>query len=346
MVVELCNHSARSFAQAEPDNVYVVPSDESPNDRLHFHRGEFWTAYRGLHVTSYLLNSALMALEERLLLEAKSLPQFVTQALELILDLGESTLTTGLVAGVLTAHPELVTERLLAVFKCPVFFDSDLVRVVHETSAMAMLGGHDGLDEARQQERIRSNRLAHRKISLESLLLRLQFEVPHLRESIFVILDAHIAKLPELPGEDDDGWRIALKRMDARGLKLGAATPDGKHRALEIANLDEDLRLASEDAQLRMEKTNRVAGLRVWAAAVTGRFTTADPATRDSFSSATEAYETLLRIQTEDADNELAMIGSLDEDVACALCSRWPEEQSEALAWARNLVLERSAAVR
>lgn len=346
MVVELCNHCARSFAEAEPDNVHVVPSGESPNGRPHFHRSEFWTAYRGLHVTSYLLNSALMALEERLLLEAKSLPQLVTQALELILDLGESTFTTGLVAGVLTAHPELMTERLLSVFKCPAFFESDLVRVVHETSALAMHGGHDGLDEARQQERMKSNRLAHRKISLESVLLRLQFEVPNLREPIFAILDAHIANLPELPSEDDDGWRIALKRMDARGLKLGAATPDGKHLALEIANLDDDLKLASEEAQLRLEKSNRVAGLRVWAAAVTGRFTTAAPATRDSFSSATEAYETLLRILTEDADSELAMIGSLDEEVACAICSRWPDEQSEALTWARNLVLERSAAVR
>ena len=346
IIVELCNHCARSFAKAEPDSVYVVPSAESPNGNPHFHRSEFWTGYRGLHVTSYLLNSVLMALEERLLLEAKSLPQVVTQTLEWILELGESSLTTGLMAGVLNAHPELMTERLLSIFKCPTFFDSDLVRTVHEGSALAILGGHDGLDEARQQERIKSNNLPHRKTSMESLLVRLQFEVPHLREAIFSILDAHIANLPDVPSEEDESWRIALKRMDARGLKLGAPTPDGKHLALEIADLDEDLKAASDQAQLRMQKTNRIAGLRMWATAVTGRFTTAEPATRDAYNSATEAYETLLRVQNEDSDNERALFRSLDEDVACAICSSWPDEQSEALNWARNHVLEHSAAER
>lgn len=346
MVVELCNHCARSFARAEPGSVLMVPAEESPNGKLHFHCDEFWTAYRGLHVTSYLLNSALMALEERLLLEAKPHPQYVTHVLELILELGESTLTTGLVAGVLSAHPELMTERLLAIFKCPEFFSSDLGRTVHETSALAINGGNDGLDEARQQERIKSNRLEHRKVSLETLLLRLQFDFPHLRDAIFSVLDRHIENLAGAPSAEFDGWRVALKRMDARGLRLGPPTPDGKYRVLEIADLDEDLKLASDEAQLRLGKTNRIAGLRVWAAAVTGRFSTADQKTRDAYNSATEAYSALLRVQAEDSDNELALFGSLDEDIACAICTKWPDEASQALAWARNEVLQRAAAQR
>ncbi|MFV8507273.1 hypothetical protein ACNRBW_10355, partial [Ralstonia pseudosolanacearum] len=189
-VINLCNHAATSLAKASANEVSIVPRAQSPNGRPHIHDFRLWVTYRGQSVTSYILNAALMALEERLLIEAKVHPEVISQVLEIILELGESSFTAGLVAGVLMAHPELVTEKLLSIFRCPQFFADDIARSVQEGSALAIHGGNDGLDDARQQERIASNRLPHRRLHLEGLVLQLQFNRPDLREAIYGILDS------------------------------------------------------------------------------------------------------------------------------------------------------------
>ncbi|MFC3533700.1 hypothetical protein ACFOLG_16135 [Vogesella facilis] len=343
-VVELCNHAARSLAKTAEDEVIIIPGEQSPNGRPHIHSFSLWSTYRGLSVTSYLLNSALMALEERLLIEAKPQPRIISRVLEVILERGESSFTTGLVASVLIAHPELVTEKLLSIFKCPQFFSNDIARSVQEGGALAIHGGHDGLDDARQQERVTSNRLAHRRQHLEVLVLKLQLQQPELREAIFSILDTHLGALKGATNVPD-GWRMSLKRMDSRGLTLGEPTVDSKWVPLEIANLEPELKQASDDAEVRMARMNRISGLRTWAAAIMGRFSGAPPATRERFSSASEAYEEFVSVAKEVENDEAAMFTGLEDELAYALCTKWSSEDSEALRWARSLVLERTAIV-
>jgi hypothetical protein len=341
-VIDLCNHAATSLTKTNPNVVGTVPPEQSPNGRAHKHSNQFWTTYRGLSVTSYVLNVALMALEERLLIEAKVHPKIISQVLEFILETGESSLTTGLVAGVLTAHPELVTEKLLSIFKCPLFFSDDLARSVQESGALAIHGGHDGLDDARQQERIASNKLPHRKQYLEVLFLQLQYSRPDLRESLYKILDTHVEAIKSL-GEAPDGWRIGLKRMDARGLKLGEPVGDGKWIPLEIANLEPELQLASDEAQMRMQRMNRISTLRVWAAAVTGLFPSAAPETLEHFSSPSQPYEEVMLFKKEADAQELVMLTGLEGKLACALIYKWPNDTSQALQWARSHLIESAA---
>ncbi|MDR7308405.1 hypothetical protein [Rhodoferax saidenbachensis] len=341
-VVDLCNHTAKAFATTRANEVSMLPPEQSPNSRPHIHDIRLWVAYRGHSVTSYVLNAALMALEERLLIEAKTRPTLVSQALEFILEQGESSFTTGMVAGVLMAHPDLVTEKLLSIFKCPHFFSDDIARSVQEAAALAIHGGHDGLDEARQKERIASNRLPHRRQYLEVLFLQLQFNRPDLRESIYRILDVHLEALNGIE-EVPDGWRITLKRMDARGLRLGDAVSDGQWVSLEISDIEPELQQASDDAQARMYRMNRIAAVRTWAAAVTGRFSTAEPGTAERFSSPTEAYGEFVRLCDEIQDEEFGLFAGVEEELACALIGKWPTDTSEALQWARVLLLARSA---
>ncbi len=341
-VVDLCNHAAASLATTSPHEISIVPPEKSPNGRLHIHDFRLWAAYRGHSVTSYVLNAALMALEERLLIEAKAQPNVISQVLEIILDLGESSLTTGMVAGVLMAHPELVTEKLLSIFKCPQFFSDEIARSVHEGTALAIHGGHDGLDASRQRERMASNRLPHRQQRLEDLVLQLQFNRPDLREAIYRILDSHLEALKGAE-EVPDGWRMALKRMDARGLRLGEPVGDGKWAPLEIANLEPELQQASDKAQAQMQRMNRIAAVRTWAAAVTGRFSTAETGTAERFSSPSDPYEEFVRLCDETNKQELGMLAGLEDELACALIGMWPTDTSEALQWAQALLLERTA---
>ena len=341
-VVDLCKHSAASLATTSANEVSIVPPGQSPNGRQHIHDFRLWATYRGHSVTSYILNAALMALEERLLIEAKAQPKVISQVLEITLELGESSFTTGMVAGVLMAHPELVTEKLLSIFKCPLFFSDDIARSVQEATALAIHGGNDGLDDARQRERVASNRLPHRRQHLEGLVLQLQFNRPDLREAIYGILDGHLEAVKGAE-EVPDGWRMALKRMDARGLRLGEPVGDGKWAPLEIADLEPELQQASDKAQARMQRMNRIGAVRTWAAAVTGRFSTAEPGTAERFSSPSEPYEEFVRLNKEVEAQEAGMLAGLEDELSCALIRKWPTDTSQALQWARALLLERTA---
>ena len=341
-VVDLCNHAAASFAKTSANEVSIVPLGQSPNCRLHIQDARLWVAYRGQSVTSYILNAALMALEERLLFDVKAQPEAISRVLEFILDMGESSFTSGMVAGVLIAHPELVTEKLISIFKCPQFFSDDIVRSVQEGTTLAIHGGNDGWDAARQKERMASNRLPHRKQTLEALCLRLQFERPDLREAIYAILDAHLAALK---GADNipDGWRIGLKRMDSRSLKIGQPVGDSKWLPLEIADLEPELQQASHKVQVGMQRMNRIAALRNWTSTVTGRFSTTDSETAERFSSPSEPYEEFIRLSGEVEGYEVDMLAGMEDELACALIRKWPTEPSQALQWARTLLIERSA---
>lgn len=338
-VVNLCNHAAVSFAKSHPEEVTVLPPEQSPNGRAHIHDERLWRAYRGHSVSSYVLNCALMALEERLLIEAKVQPEIISDVLEFILTNGESSFTTGLVAGVLMAHPGLVTEKMLQLFNCPQFFADDIARCVGEANALAIHGGHDGLDDERQKERIASNRLPHRKQHLEILVLQLQINRPDLREGIFAILDKHIEDLKHVK-DVPFGWRMGLKRMDARCMKLGEPVGDGKFVQLEIANLEPELKQVSDQAEARSQLMNRLAAVQLWATAVTQPTLTSSTGAADRFSSSSEVYEEFRRLLEEVKGQEDTLLLGMEDDLPCALIQRWPTDTSEALQWAKEYLLD------
>lgn len=338
-VVDLCNHSANSFAKTKPNEISLIPQEASPNGRPHIHDSRLWTAYRGHSVTSYVLNCALMALEERLLVEAEVQPEFISTVLEIILELGDSSFTTGLVAGVLIAQPKLVTEKTLSIFKCSKFFADDMLRCQQETRAFAIHGGNDGLDSERQKERLASNRLPHRQHNLERLALQLQLNRPDLRDQIFAILDKHLEDL-ESASELPNGWKIALKRMDARGLRLGKPEGNDNLVPLEIANLEPELEEASKRAQASLKRMNRLTNLRLWAGAITDRTSIPNPDKVKHFSSPTEPYDEFLQLRTEFNGHENAMLLGLEDELSCALIQQWPSDTSTPLQWARSYLLD------
>ncbi len=338
-IVDLCNHAAACFAKSHPEEVTLLPPEQSPNGRVHVHDWRLWAAYRGHSVSSYLLNCALMSLEERLLIEAKPQPEIISDVLEFILERGESSFTTGLVAGVLVAHPNLVTEKMLSLFRCPQFFADDIARYVGEGTALAIHGGHDGLDAERQNERIASNNLPHRKQHLEMLVLQLQITRPDLREGVFALLDEHIEDLKNAQ-DVPNGWRMGLRRMDARGMKLGEPVDDGKYFPLEIANLEPELQQVSDEAQSQSQIMNRLAAVRLWAGAITQPTLTSAPGAADRFSSPSEVYDEFQRLLGEVKGQDEAMLLWLDDELACALVQRWPTDTSQALQWAKDYLLD------
>lgn len=338
-LIDLCNRSAEQFARNYPHQVKVLEAAQSPNGRPYVHAWQLWAAYRGMTVSSDILVSALMSLEERLLIEAKSRPELVKRALELILERGTSSFTTGVVASLMMAHPDLVTEKMTVIFKCPRFFLDDYSRCQQDPMALAPMGGNDGLDSERQKERIASRNLPHRRHSLEDLALQLQLSRLDLRDSIVAILDLHKAALP-LSTEEGQSWRIVLKRMDLRELKIGKPVDGGRGMTLEVANLEPELQQASVRAVERLQLMNRLSAVRLWASAITRPDMVSDPNRADSFSSATEVYEEFAKICEEFNDEDSAMLFGMQDELPCALIQRWPEDSSPALQWARSYLIE------
>ncbi len=286
--------------------------------------------------------SALMSLEERLLLEAKPQPELFKQALENILDRGTSSFTTSVVASLMTAHPSLVTEKMLGIFKCPWFFVDDFSRCQQEPLVLAIHGGHDGLDGERQKERIASKKLPHRRYNLEDLALQLQMSRLDLCDAIFAILDQHKAALPANP-EDAQSWRIALKRMDLRELKVGKQVDGGRAVTLEVANLEPESQQASAREGERLQWMDRLSAIRLWATAITRPDISSDPNRADSFSSPTAVYDEFLKVREEFTGEDSAMLIGLQDELPCALIQRWPEDSSQALQWAQNYLIETTA---
>jgi hypothetical protein len=329
-IVSLANDAAAHFRTSATNSVVVIPPQKSPNGKEHLHSEVFWLYYRGLVVSDDLLASALMALEERLLFDAESDPSKASEHLIWLLDNGTSTFTTAVAASVLTAHPRLFAEQFLRLARCPEFFLADHRRLNGEHMPLAILGGHDGLDAFRQRERHESNNLPHRKRDLEFLALQLQVEGV-CRTEIFAALDEHIRELAaQAESERDDTWRVALKRMDLRGLKFGAPVGEGR-RALEIAELDEDLAEKSKLAETRVAHANRRAGLHLWAASATGRRKKdAEPL----FSSANEVLEALRQVHEQEEEHEAEIYSGFDQEVAAGLVLEMFQQDASCDEWA------------
>lgn len=342
-IIELANKSARKYQATNWGYVSVLPVSKSPNSREHLHAQEFWHCYRGMSFTGEFLASALMALEARLLFDAdENLPD-VLATLEWIIEYGISTLTTAVVVSVIAAKPDLVSVKLTRLMQSPEFFLADRRRMSGEFGVFALQGGNDGLDTFRQQERIVSNRLPHRKTDLERLMLRLQFERPSLCGALFAILDEHVRELNSvLPPEQDDSWRIALKRMDRRGLLLGAPVGDGGNRTLEIAHLDDDLAKKSDLAAEHLTHETRRANLELWIASATS------PSDCDfeRFSTPTEVLKTLRAVCEAENDEEAEFRLGLDHKVAAALVMTMFGQDATCDRWAMDMLLDPATSLR
>lgn len=342
-IVQLANKAAAEFRAATEEYVSILPVSRSANNQEHLHCQEFWHCYRGLSVTDDMLTSALMALEARLLFDAKEKAPEVLPTLEWILENGISTLTTAVVASVVVAHPEVMSDKLMGLFRSPDFFLADRTRRSREFGALAVYGGHDGLDAARQQERVASNRLPHRQSDLQELMLRLQFEQPSRHDTLFAVLDGHIQELEGLPkSEQDDDWRVALKRMDVRGLRLGPPVGDGNTLSLEIVNLDSDLVKKSEVAAERVAHANRRASLDLWADSLTGEMKSGSV----RFSTPAEVLDALRAVRAAESEEEAEIHLGLDHKVAAAMVIGMFGQDSTCDKWAVDLLLDPEMAPR
>ena len=254
-IIELCNRTAEKYANSTLDRTEGVFTVEIPlNDGAYVkqycsHR--LWLGYRGTAVLPYLLQSALMALENWLiaLMEHNNETSTVECLIDHILRNSNSVMPTAVIASVATGFPEKLGKAALPLLRIPDFYHWDMHRCCQESMALGAGFTPDPLGKLYDEERKEANHRPWRKEHLETLATKLQFT--ELRDEVFKILDEFKANVPpksDIDGESDERWRFRLHRMDIRGWEP-KEDKENKRILFTPKDLEPDLQKIHEKTQ-------------------------------------------------------------------------------------------------
>lgn len=301
------------------------------NDRL-------WNAYRATSVMPGVLECALMAIEKWLLdhIQHAAYQKFVVSVLVWILEKSDSAALISVVASVCMAHPTVTKAPALNLLGCKEFFRLDLQRGVQEYGALAV-GGLNAIDKIFQDERLESNKLPHRKGSLEDLARNLQ--LTDAKEAVFALLDFHRGQLPPLQDQDDSDriWRLALDRMDMRRYTAHGPAEDGKV-LFQMQKPAEDIQQMLDRDAPAMDAHQALISLYVWGRKAFKNETVE----REAFDDWPARLESARKLTDADSvDDEIGYADSARNGIAAAcLRHHWDEMDYSALTWCKEVAFE------
>jgi hypothetical protein len=274
-LLALLNHSARWYAEQRlplefvepPEQVTLTLSDGTTQPQ--WSNARLWNLYRGTSVGPYVLQSALMALENWLLNFGETNPQQLDTLLVSILKRSETAAITSVAASVATAFPRQCPETLLALLSCREYILLDRARMAQESQAQfmtSMIPGWRAGERIFTDERESSNAKPHRRHDLEAAIANVQ--LTEYVERVYAMLDAHRNAMPPVDqqNEEDRIWRLALHRMDLRQYTVAAPYQEPESADLVPDNVETapqpqstlvrlDLGAAEPDVQEMVERS-------------------------------------------------------------------------------------------
>jgi len=277
-ILELLNISAEEYADSDldaPDRYSSTQRDSSKpifepltiqlNDGTKIQQhysGRLWAAYRGHSITPYLLQSALMALENWLIAHAEySEPDQLEWLFDYILRNSNSVMPTAVLASVATGFPAKVGKSALPLLRTAELYHMDRSRILHERGGNET-NRHSGFQrdtlskiyaEERRAAALRPWRTEH----LETLIAHLQFS--ECRNEALAAIDLLRTSEPQ-----DETTRFLLHRIDSRGWKP-VEDKENDRIIFEPEDLEPDLKDIQQQTQERLLIQNRFSALYVWA---------------------------------------------------------------------------------
>lgn len=247
----------------------------------------------------------------------------------------DSAALISVVASVCMARPKVASEQAISVLGCREFFGLDMRRSVQESGAM-VFGSLGAMDKIFQDERLESNRLPHRKGSLEDLARNLQFT--NAKDELLALLDYHRAQLPAIEDQDDEDriWRLALDRMDMRRYSVEGPEADGKV-LLHMDKPADDIQEMLDKAAPAQEAHTALIGLYMWGRKAfeneTGEV--------GAFADCAIRLEAVRNLGIADAAHDEAGFGEGARNGVAAVCIRdhWNEMDSGAREWCKQVAL-------
>ncbi len=222
-----------------------------------------WNAYRGLSVLPYLLQSALMALENWLIYCAEKINEdsFLEWCFDYILRNSNSVMPTAVLTSIAIGFHEKVGKNALPILRVPEFYDFEMKRVnregdINKINSFGTVLQKDPLSGVYSDERQEAALRKWRRKDLESLIVSYQFS--SLRNETLKIIDEL-----RLSHSQDEKWRFRLHRIDSREFK---PEKDKENNRIIFTNehIENDLLVIQEKTQKQHELYNRFSKLFMW----------------------------------------------------------------------------------
>lgn len=281
LILEILNHSGgwygnRKWTRStlEPATRISLPLADN-GESVQWFNERLWIAYRGISVVPPVLQCALMALEYWLLqMEGHDT---LDDLLMFILRSSNNVMMTSVVASVCNAYPENCRGAALSLLASRELIEIDLGRLVKEYRSRLTTGiGFGPAAMTYSRERSESNAKEHRKHSLETLAVKLQFG--ETRDDVLQVIDDHLKTMPDESERnlDDQTWLLALHRMDTRGFEAIPIPPgsdDGKSEAdayvkfelsLDVESMDDDLQKLVGHGDVQARQVDKALSVISW----------------------------------------------------------------------------------
>lgn len=277
-IIELLNRSAQVYAYSdlespsrhgihstrvnnEPKQIKIPLSDGTYVNQ--YYSGRLWQAYRGHSVVPYLLQSALMALENWLVnIVEYSLPMTSFDWIfEYILRTSNSVMPTAILASLATGYPEQLGKNAYPLLRTPELYDLDLARSLQEQGRQELNWFKTGINQDPLADYYTNERkeaaLRHwRREHLETLITRLQFT--EIKSEITEIIDELRSKV-----SNDESWRFRFHRIDSRDWE--PVVNEEKNQITFVPkNIESDLIDIQEESQEQETINNRYVTLLLW----------------------------------------------------------------------------------
>jgi hypothetical protein len=278
-ILELLNIAAEEYAYSDldaPDRHSPIQRDLSEpvfkpltiqlNDGTKIQQhcsGRLWVAYRGHSVVPDLLQSALMALENWLIVYTEHCESNQLESLfEYILRKSNSVMPTAVLASVATGFPKKIGKSALPLLRTPELYLMDLERTIHErgeyeTNWHSANFSTDLLPEIYWEERRTAALRPWRREHLETLIIR--FQLSEWRDEALAVID--LMRTTDL---QDESMRFLMHRIDSRGWRF-VEDEENNRIMFEPEGLEPDLKDIQQQTQERMHIQNRFSALYVWA---------------------------------------------------------------------------------
>lgn len=347
-VIEICNISADAYINSQ---IKLHKNKEEAKDSIRcelkksdgsivkqYLLGDSWGAYRGMGNAPYLLQSALMALENWLLLhfeKFKDNNDELDYCIDYLISNSNSVFITAVVASVVVPYYRNVGGNVLLLLQNNDFYSMDMSRRIREMGdkELSWFATYDPLRNLYIAERKKAATREWRKESLEDLCIKLQFT--SLREKILDLLD----EMNQTYATDVD-WRFRIHRLDTREFsmeydeqKSGIICKSGEIQ-------DEDLLLISKESSEKSQRMNRFMSIAVWADnAIKNK------AEFDTYKTPQDVYQEireLLKISNTVPSDEKMLLadGSIIKAISVLYRDFQNKLSKDEVEWCRNLLIK------
>ena len=276
-ILGFLNTTADSYAHSEfddPDKFLNLPDDMKStgiqeveiilNDGSKIKQycsKRLWVGYRGQEVIPYILQCALMALENWMidLVTIFDRPEIFEALFDKVLRRSNSVMPTAILASIATGFPDKLGDAVLPILRTPEFYGLDLDRMVHErgeNEANWFVPKIDPLADLYIEERRKAALRPWRKKDIEWLVGYLQFTSR--RGEILKILDVLRSKTG-----NDENWRFRFHRIDSRDWKP-EVDKENSRIVFVPQNMEPDLIKIQEETEYEQTLNNRFYSLCLW----------------------------------------------------------------------------------